>query len=170
MLWDYMSCCNFNCYGRHKLNTYHCGYLLSNSKMNVISYKQKLTDYSAKYPVWGCIQKFPDWPPGVITANGTALCHKVQLYLYFVSESSEFCCHNPLCCFSTSNTKGKLIFHYWLNPETFWYTLVCWGFVVVHCVVFFPILILKVIYLYKKPKFSYTVFLKCIFSEDTQNK
>jgi hypothetical protein len=22
-----------------------------------------------------CIQKFPDWPPGAITANGTALCH-----------------------------------------------------------------------------------------------
>jgi hypothetical protein len=23
----------------------------------------------------GCIQKFPDWPPGAKTANGTALCH-----------------------------------------------------------------------------------------------
>jgi hypothetical protein len=23
----------------------------------------------------GCIQKFPDWPPGFRTANGTALCH-----------------------------------------------------------------------------------------------
>jgi hypothetical protein len=23
----------------------------------------------------GCIQKFPDWPPVAITANGTALCH-----------------------------------------------------------------------------------------------
>jgi hypothetical protein len=22
-----------------------------------------------------CIQKFPDWPPGPRTANGTALCH-----------------------------------------------------------------------------------------------
>jgi len=22
-----------------------------------------------------CIQKFPDWPPGARTANGTALCH-----------------------------------------------------------------------------------------------
>jgi len=26
----------------------------------------------------------------------------VQLYRYFVSQSSEFCRHNPLCCFSTS--------------------------------------------------------------------
>jgi len=26
----------------------------------------------------------------------------VQLYHYFVSQSSEFCRHNPLCCFSTS--------------------------------------------------------------------
>jgi hypothetical protein len=23
----------------------------------------------------GCIQKFPVWPPGALTANGTALCH-----------------------------------------------------------------------------------------------
>jgi hypothetical protein len=46
-----------------------------------------------------CIQKFPDWPPGARTANGTALC---QLYRYFVSQSSEFFRHNPLCCFSTS--------------------------------------------------------------------
>jgi hypothetical protein len=23
----------------------------------------------------GCFQKFPDWPPGARTANGTALCH-----------------------------------------------------------------------------------------------
>jgi hypothetical protein len=23
----------------------------------------------------GCIQKFPEWPPGVRTVNGTALCH-----------------------------------------------------------------------------------------------
>jgi hypothetical protein len=23
----------------------------------------------------GCIQKFPDWPPGARTANGTVLCH-----------------------------------------------------------------------------------------------
>jgi hypothetical protein len=26
----------------------------------------------------------------------------VQLYRYFVSQSSEFCRHKPLCCFSTS--------------------------------------------------------------------
>jgi len=23
----------------------------------------------------GCIQKFPDWPPGTRTTNGTAFCH-----------------------------------------------------------------------------------------------
>jgi hypothetical protein len=23
----------------------------------------------------GCTQKFPDWPPGARTANGTAFCH-----------------------------------------------------------------------------------------------
>jgi len=26
----------------------------------------------------------------------------VQLYRYTVRQSSEFCRHNPLCCFSTS--------------------------------------------------------------------
>jgi hypothetical protein len=26
----------------------------------------------------------------------------MQLYRYFVSQSREFCCHNPLCCFSTN--------------------------------------------------------------------
>jgi hypothetical protein len=74
--------------------------------------------------IWGCIQKFPDWPPRARTTNGTALCHYVQLYPYFVSQSSEFCRHNPLYCFSVSNTKGKRIFRYRLTPETFGYTLV----------------------------------------------
>jgi hypothetical protein len=46
----------------------------------------------------------------------------MQLYCYFVSQCSEFCRHNPLCCFSTSNTKGKRMFHYRLSPETFGYT------------------------------------------------
>jgi hypothetical protein len=34
--------------------------------------------------VRGYIQKFPDWPPGARTENGIALCHKLQLYRYFV--------------------------------------------------------------------------------------
>jgi hypothetical protein len=36
----------------------------------------------------------------------------VQLYRYFASQSNESYCHNPLCCFSTSNTKVKRIFRY----------------------------------------------------------
>jgi hypothetical protein len=36
----------------------------------------------------------------------------MQLYRYFVSQSSEFCCHNPLCCFSTSVYCCKRIFRY----------------------------------------------------------
>jgi hypothetical protein len=71
---------------------------------------------------WECIQKFPDWPPGVRTANGTAFCYWVQLYRYFMSQSSEFCRHNPLCCFSTSVYCFKHIFRYPLSPETFGYT------------------------------------------------
>jgi hypothetical protein len=56
-------------------------------------------DFLVAFLIWGCVQKFPDWPPGARIANGTALCHYVHLYRYFVSQSSEFCFHNPLCCF-----------------------------------------------------------------------
>jgi hypothetical protein len=49
-----------------------------------------------------CIQKFPDWPPEARTANGTALCHSVQLYRYFVSQSSEFCRHNEVVHYSST--------------------------------------------------------------------
>jgi hypothetical protein len=45
----------------------------------------------------------------------------VQLYRYFVSQSSEFCHHNPLCCFWTS--VYCCLFRYRLSPETFGYTL-----------------------------------------------
>jgi len=70
----------------------------------------------------GCIQKFPDWPPRAKTANGTALCHWVQLYRYFVSQSSEFCQHNPSCCFST-NVYCCCLFRYRISPEAFGYTV-----------------------------------------------
>jgi hypothetical protein len=70
----------------------------------------------------GCNQKFPDWPLGARTANGTALWHYVQLYRYFVSQSSEFCHHNSLCCFSTS-VYCYYLFCYRVSPETFRYTL-----------------------------------------------
>jgi hypothetical protein len=50
------------------------------------------------------IQKFSDCR--------TALCHWVQLYRYFVSQSSEFCHHNPMCCFSRSVYCCKLTFRY----------------------------------------------------------
>jgi hypothetical protein len=73
----------------------------------------------------GCIQKFPDWPRGARTANGTALCHQVKLYRYFVSQSSEICRHNPLYCFLTSVYCCKHIFRYRLSPETFGYNLLC---------------------------------------------
>jgi hypothetical protein len=71
----------------------------------------------------GCIQKFPDWPPGARTANCIALCCQVQLYRYFISQSSEFCRHNPLGCFWTCVRCCKRIIRYRLSPETFGYTL-----------------------------------------------
>jgi hypothetical protein len=60
-------------------------------------------------PIRGYIQKFPGWPPGARTANGIALCHWVQLYRYFVTQSSEFCRHSPLKGTAASNTKGTRI-------------------------------------------------------------
>jgi hypothetical protein len=50
----------------------------------------------------------------------------VQLYRYFVSQSSEFCRRNTLCCFSTSACCCCCccLFRYRLSPETFGYTLV----------------------------------------------
>jgi hypothetical protein len=44
------------------------------------------------------------------------------VYHYFMSQSSEFCHHNPLCCFSVSEC--CCLFHYQLSLETFGYTLV----------------------------------------------
>jgi len=41
-----------------------------------------------------------------------------------MSQSSEFYCRNPLCCFSTSACCCKRIFRYRLSPETFGYNLV----------------------------------------------
>jgi hypothetical protein len=69
-----------------------------------------------------CNQKFPGWPPGARTANGTALCHWMQLYRYFMSQSNEFCLYNTSCCFSTGVC--CCWFRYGLSPETFGYTLV----------------------------------------------
>jgi len=42
----------------------------------------------------------------------------VHLYRYFLSQSSEFCSHNPLSCFLTSVCCCKRIFHYRLISET----------------------------------------------------
>jgi hypothetical protein len=54
----------------------------------------------------------------------TVLCHWVQLYCYFVSQSSKSGRHNPLSCFWTSVYCCKRIFRYRLSPETFGYSLV----------------------------------------------
>jgi hypothetical protein len=56
----------------------------------VAKFNFRRTDSSAAlnvaHSVLSCIQKFPDWPPGARTVNGTALCHWVQLYRYFVTQ------------------------------------------------------------------------------------
>jgi hypothetical protein len=37
--------------------------------------KMKINKNHVKEDIRGCMQKFPDWPPGARTANDTALCH-----------------------------------------------------------------------------------------------
>jgi hypothetical protein len=69
-------------------------------------------------------QKFPDWPPGARTVNGTALCHQVQLYRYFMSQYSEFCRHDTFMLFLNECYCYCCLFRYRLSPETFGYTLV----------------------------------------------
>jgi len=49
------------------------------------------------------------------------------LYRYSVSQSSDFCRHNPLCCFSMSIYCCCCCLFYRLSPETFGYTLACWS-------------------------------------------
>jgi hypothetical protein len=38
-------------------------------------FEMKTVDTNNMCSIRGCIHKFPDWPPGVRTANVTALCH-----------------------------------------------------------------------------------------------
>jgi hypothetical protein len=58
---------NFSSKKRHEINAYS---IFENNKR-----------ISTKYGVMGggvirgCFKKFPYWPPGARTANGTALCH-----------------------------------------------------------------------------------------------
>jgi hypothetical protein len=47
----------------------------------------------------------------------------VQFYRNFMSQSSEFCLHNPLSCFPTS-VYSCCLFHYRLSSETFGYTFI----------------------------------------------
>jgi hypothetical protein len=78
------------------------------------------------FNIQGGILKFPDWPPGARTTNGKVLCHYVQLYRYFVSQSNEFCLHKSFVLLLNECLFCKRIFRYRLSPETFGYTFVCY--------------------------------------------
>jgi len=58
---------------------------------NVIMHLVNCKKIDTSVHLWMCIQKFPDGPPGAGTSNGTSFLHYVQLYRYFVSQSSQFC-------------------------------------------------------------------------------
>jgi hypothetical protein len=98
-----------------------------NPVFNLPPFFSKIHSYILFSHLRRCIQKFRDRPPGARTANGTALRHYVQLYRYFVGQSSEFCRYNPLCCFSTGVYCCCCLLRYRLSPETFGYTLLCLG-------------------------------------------
>jgi hypothetical protein len=81
-MWTFISRYRFN--SSHKINAYRfliitieeaqlqyfCIPLDSSQKFSVTPPKPTVSEAH----IWGCIQKFPDWPPGARTANGTALC------------------------------------------------------------------------------------------------
>jgi hypothetical protein len=72
----------------HVFRIFYCK-ILQNSTLSVavslLPYKFRMAaillllilgSYKARRKVvGGCIQKFPDWPPGLRTSNGTDLCH-----------------------------------------------------------------------------------------------
>jgi len=58
---------------------------------------------------------------GLVAWNEKPLGTVISLFL---SQSSKFCRHNPLCCFSSSVCFCCFLFRYRLSPETFDYTLV----------------------------------------------
>jgi hypothetical protein len=47
------------------------------------------------------------------------------MYHYFVSQSSEFCRRNPLCCFPANVYCCYCLFRYRFGPETFGYIVIC---------------------------------------------
>jgi hypothetical protein len=75
--------------------------------------------------VGGCIQNFPDWPPGERISNGTAHCHWVQLYRYFMVSLVSFAAIT-LCVASQRVFIIVVVVVVISSPtqETFGYTLV----------------------------------------------
>jgi hypothetical protein len=61
-------------------------------KIKIPAYFPSQNEGTTTQHVRGCIQKFPDWPPGERTANGTALCHCVQLRVNLVSSATITLC------------------------------------------------------------------------------
>jgi hypothetical protein len=51
------------------------GFKEGKTEQNMPYSKPKNRKRTCKSKIRGCIQKFPDWPPGSRTANGRALCH-----------------------------------------------------------------------------------------------
>jgi len=72
--------------------------------------------YTRVYPK---VSGLTAWSENCKTANGTALCHLLQLYRYFLSQFRDL-----LCCLSTSVYCCCCIFRS-DSPENFGYTLVC---------------------------------------------
>jgi hypothetical protein len=98
-------------------------YILLSKMYHISLWKSLLTSlFTYTELIRRCIQKFSDWPARARTANGTALCHYMQLYRYFVSQSSKFCRHNPLCWFSTSACCCSVVTVYFVTTQSgnFW--------------------------------------------------
>jgi hypothetical protein len=98
--------------------------LWNNFRRNTVSFldfKIPLSPYTRVYPK---VSGLAAWSENCKWYSSLPLN---AVYRYFVSQSSEFCRHNPLCCFWTSVCFCSLfryLFRYRLSHETFGYTLV----------------------------------------------
>jgi hypothetical protein len=94
------------------------------TKLNDVNLMKKIISFSVySTKVYPKVSWLDTWSENCKWYNSL---HCMQLYRYFVSQSSEFCRHNPLCCFSTSVYFVSVYFlvtqsgNFWIHTAIEW--------------------------------------------------